>query len=111
MNGKRIHPFVCTVCATLALLAACSASSLEKPASSAAVSSTTQNEEMRAASVADAGGFQAAENSAWGDLIRYFDPEGFAALSEETQKELDNTLLTEQSPQWTIKEDGKWFFE
>lgn len=56
-------------------------------------------------------GFQPTEDSTWGDVYRHFDPEGFEALTEEQQEELDHVLLNEESPQWVIKEEGTWFFE
>ena len=34
-----------------------------------------------------------------------------SALPEEVQAEYDRTLLTEQSPQFVIKENGAWVFK
>ena len=56
-------------------------------------------------------GFPSSSDSTWGDLFRRFDPEGFSALPEEVQAEYDRTLLTEQSPQFVIKENGAWVFK
>ena len=56
-------------------------------------------------------GFPSSADSTWGDLFRRFDPEGFSALPEEVQAEYDRTLLTEQSPQFVIKENGAWVFK
>ena len=55
--------------------------------------------------------FTPTADSTWGDLFRHFDSEGFSALPENIQAEMDQTLLTEQSPQFVIKEDGKWVFK
>ena len=55
--------------------------------------------------------FTPAADSTWGDLFRHLDPEGFSELPADVQAEFDRTLLTEQSPQLVLKEDGKWTFE
>ncbi len=55
--------------------------------------------------------FMPTADSTWGDLFRHIDPEGFSELPEDVQVEMDQTLLTEQSPQFVIKEDGEWVFQ
>ena len=42
-------------------------------------------------------GFIPSDDSTWGDLYRYFDPEGFAALSPEEKQIYNSTLLDNSS--------------
>lgn len=56
--------------------------------------------------------FQITEDSTWGELYRHYDPEGFEALTEQQQEQLDSTLVTDGAPfTWVVKEDGEFVFE